>query len=124
VAQLGQRPRPALPDHAPEALVGRHLPLHGEPAGRHAPAGLEQLRDQPRPEHDPGGGRVAAGHPELERVLAAGRSWLGLGPADGHLRQGSRSGDGRDPGEEAAAADGGLGGSLVRHHLPRCSSAR
>jgi hypothetical protein len=105
-------------DHVPEPRPGGDLPVDRDRPGRHAAAGVERPGRQPGPEHRPGRGRVAGGHPEGERVVRPGARG-GPGPRDPLGRE-QGGGAGR-PGQEQAATDrrrgrGGLiGWGDVRH---------
>jgi hypothetical protein len=59
-------------DHIPEPRPGGGLPVDRDRPGRHAAVGVERPGRQPGPEHRPGRGRVAGGHPEGERVVRPG----------------------------------------------------
>ena len=67
VGLVGPRPGHARADHAREALVVGHLPLHGDGDRRQASA-RRHVGSEARPEHDVLGQRVARSHPQGEGI--------------------------------------------------------
>jgi hypothetical protein len=108
----------AGPEPVPVAAARVDLPVDRDRPGRHPGVGLQGPGRQSGPEHHPGRGGVAGGHPEAERVVRPG-ALGGPGPRDPLGRE-QGGGAGR-PGQEQPATDrrrgrGGIFGWVdVRH---------
>jgi hypothetical protein len=68
VPELRDGGRLPATDDGRERLVARHLPPDPHRLGWHAPARLQGLRGQPRPEHDAVGLGVSRGDAQAERI--------------------------------------------------------
>jgi hypothetical protein len=103
VRELRQRGHRSGPDHVRERGVGRHLPLDGDVARRHAAAFHERLRNQPRPERDAVRRRIARRDAERKRI--AGQRRCGPRQVAAQLAVDRRAGERAGEREEPAPVD-------------------